>query len=123
MKISSENEQKKDADKVAYQDPNIVFMMEGESVYVGNIVYEKFARSIPMHAHSDNSYEIHYIPEGRGSAARSFAMDDSLSVHLSVDAAVPQTAKLTPASCAMLCSRTARLREWAESSTVAGAWT
>ncbi len=66
MKISSENEQKKDTDKVAYQDPNIVFMMEGESVYVGNIVYEKFARSIPMHAHSDNSYEIHYIPEGRG---------------------------------------------------------
>ncbi|MCR5508462.1 MAG: AraC family transcriptional regulator [Lachnospiraceae bacterium] len=53
-------------DKIAYQDRNIVFMMEGESVFVGNIVYERFKRSIPMHAHSDNSYEIHYISAGHG---------------------------------------------------------
>lgn len=53
-------------DKIAYQDKNISFMMENESVYVGNIVYERFRRSIPMHAHSDNSYEIHYISSGRG---------------------------------------------------------
>ena len=54
------------SDKIAYQDTNIVFMMEGESVFVGNIVYECFHRSIPMHAHSDNSYEIHYISAGHG---------------------------------------------------------
>ena len=53
-------------DKISYQDTNIAFMMEGESVYVGNIVYECFHRSIPMHAHSDNSYEIHYISSGHG---------------------------------------------------------
>lgn len=53
-------------EKIAYQDRNIVFMMEGESVYVGNIVYERFKRSIPMHSHSDNSYEIHYICAGHG---------------------------------------------------------
>ena len=52
--------------KTAYQDKNIFFMMEGGSVYVGNIVYECFQRSIPMHAHSDNSYEVHYISSGHG---------------------------------------------------------
>ncbi|MBO4901834.1 MAG: AraC family transcriptional regulator [Lachnospiraceae bacterium] len=41
-------------------------MMENEPVYVGNIVFECFHRSIPMHAHSDNSYEIHYISGGHG---------------------------------------------------------
>ena len=53
--------------KIAYQDRNFFFMMEGRSVYVGNIVYERFERSIPMHSHSDNSYEIHYISSGHGS--------------------------------------------------------
>lgn len=52
--------------KIAYQDQHIEFVMEDESVYVGNIVYECFQRSIPMHAHSDNSYEIHYIAAGHG---------------------------------------------------------
>ena len=54
------------SDKIAYQDSNIAFLMDGESVYVGNIVYECFHRSIPMHSHSDNSYEIHYISSGHG---------------------------------------------------------
>ncbi len=53
-------------DKTAYQDSDIAFMMDGGSVYVGNIVYECFHRSIPMHSHSDNSYEIHYISSGHG---------------------------------------------------------
>lgn len=56
----------KSGDKIAYQNTNIVFMMEGGSVYAGNIVYERFHRSIPMHSHSDNSYEIHYISAGHG---------------------------------------------------------
>lgn len=66
MKNPSLKSGKTGTEKIAYQDRNIVFMMEGESVYVGNIVYERFARSIPMHAHSDNSYEIHYICAGHG---------------------------------------------------------
>ncbi|WP_035773644.1 AraC family transcriptional regulator [Butyrivibrio sp. VCD2006] len=59
-------EEKNSIDKIAYHDRNIGFMMEGESVFVGNIVYECFHRSIPLHAHSDNSYEIHYISSGYG---------------------------------------------------------
>jgi AraC-like DNA-binding protein/mannose-6-phosphate isomerase-like protein (cupin superfamily) len=66
MKNTSQKDNGKSSDKIAYQDTNIAFMMEGESVYVGNIVYECFHRSIPMHAHSDNSYEIHYISSGHG---------------------------------------------------------
>ncbi|MCR5356887.1 MAG: AraC family transcriptional regulator [Lachnospiraceae bacterium] len=66
MKNTRENDALNSSEKIAYQDRNIVFMMEGESVFVGNIVYERFKRSIPMHAHSDNSYEVHYISSGHG---------------------------------------------------------
>ena len=66
MKKSYEKEGLLPVDKTAYQDSNIAFMMDGESVYVGNMVYERFHRSIPMHSHSDNSYEIHYISSGHG---------------------------------------------------------
>ncbi len=66
MKNSLEKDIPKSSDKIAYHDSGIAFMMDGESVYVGNIVYECFHRSIPMHSHSDNSYEIHYISSGHG---------------------------------------------------------
>ena len=66
MKESSAKSLPQAGGKIAYQDQNIEFVMEDESVYVGNIVYECFLRSIPMHAHSDNSYEIHYISAGHG---------------------------------------------------------
>jgi AraC-like DNA-binding protein/mannose-6-phosphate isomerase-like protein (cupin superfamily) len=66
MKNTSPKNKGNGSDKIAYQDTNIAFIMEGGSVYVGNIVYECFHRSIPMHAHSDNSYEIHYISSGHG---------------------------------------------------------
>lgn len=36
--------------------------------HISNIVLERFERSIPRHSHSRNSYEIHYIPFGRGNA-------------------------------------------------------
>lgn len=36
--------------------------------HISNIVLERFERSIPLHSHSKNSYEIHYIPFGRGGA-------------------------------------------------------
>ncbi|MBO4456354.1 MAG: AraC family transcriptional regulator [Butyrivibrio sp.] len=66
MKNPHENGGLDSREKTAYQDLNMMFMMEGESVFVGNIVYERFHRSIPMHAHSDNSFEIHYISAGNG---------------------------------------------------------
>ncbi len=31
-----------------------------------NIVFERFLRSMPRHSHGQNSYEMHYIPYGRG---------------------------------------------------------
>ena len=65
-------------DKTAYQDTDIAFMMDGGSVYVGNIVYERFHRSIPMHSHSDNSYEIHYISSGHGKVTVSGKEYDTL---------------------------------------------
>lgn len=37
--------------------------------HVSNIVLERFERSIPLHGHSKNSYEIHYIPSGHGTAS------------------------------------------------------
>lgn len=37
--------------------------------HISNIVLERFERSIPLHSHSKNSYEIHYIPFGYGTAA------------------------------------------------------
>lgn len=37
--------------------------------HISNIVLEQFERSIPLHSHSKNSYEIHYIPFGCGTAS------------------------------------------------------
>lgn len=42
------------------------FSLGGYDFHVSNIVLEQFERSIPMHSHSKNSYEIHYIPYGCG---------------------------------------------------------
>ncbi len=44
------------------------FCLGGYDFHVSNIVLEQFERSIPMHSHSKNSYEIHYIPYGCGRA-------------------------------------------------------
>lgn len=54
--------------KISYIDLDIKFTMEHLSFYPIHIVCERFLRSIPSHSHSDNGYEIHYIPEGRGKA-------------------------------------------------------
>ncbi len=51
---------------LSYNDLNIKFTMEQVDFYALHIAYERFLRSIPGHSHSDNSYEIHYIPYGRG---------------------------------------------------------
>lgn len=51
-----------------YSNINIDFVIGTVKFTVLNIVCERFLRSIPMHAHSDNSYEIHYIEDGHGTA-------------------------------------------------------
>ncbi len=33
-----------------------------------NIAFEHFLKPLPRHSHGSNSYELHYIPEGRGQA-------------------------------------------------------
>lgn len=52
--------------KKAYNDRSISFTLENYSISALNIVFERFLRSIPMHSHSNDSYEIHYIAYGKG---------------------------------------------------------
>lgn len=52
--------------RISYNDINVKFSMENVNFYTLHIACERFMRSIPSHSHSDNSYEIHYIPYGRG---------------------------------------------------------
>lgn len=52
--------------RISYHDIDIKFSMEHINFYTLHIVCERFLRSIPSHCHSDNSYEIHYIPYGQG---------------------------------------------------------
>lgn len=47
---------------------NLHFSLGEYDFRVSNIVLERFERSIPLHSHSKNSYEIHYIPLGYGKA-------------------------------------------------------
>jgi len=52
--------------RISYNDLDIKFAMENINFYTLHIACERFERSIPSHSHSDNSYEIHYIPHGQG---------------------------------------------------------
>lgn len=52
--------------KTAYTDLDISITMDGALFFVLNIVFEKFSRAMPRHSHGNNSYELHYIPNGRG---------------------------------------------------------
>lgn len=54
--------------RISYNDLNIRFSMESIDFYALHFACERFLRSIPSHSHSDNSYEIHYIPYGKGKA-------------------------------------------------------
>ena len=49
-----------------YNDLNIHFQVDGLDLYALKTLFEMFRRSIPAHSHSSRSYEIHYIPYGRG---------------------------------------------------------
>ena len=51
-----------------YKDADIHFTIADVRFHTLNFVYERFQRSIPSHSHGNGSYEIHYIPRGRGRA-------------------------------------------------------
>lgn len=52
----------------SYNDAAIHFHIGNTRIQALNFVYERFQRSIPSHAHGNDSYEIHYISQGRGRA-------------------------------------------------------
>ncbi len=52
--------------KTRYTDMDIHFSMDGVSVYVLNIIFERFTRVIPLHSHGNGCYEVHYISCGYG---------------------------------------------------------
>lgn len=49
-----------------YRDLNISFKIENAVFTIPSLSCEKHLRPIPMHAHSKNSYELHYISSGGG---------------------------------------------------------
>lgn len=49
-----------------YNNSELSFHMGRFRFIAQNIVFEQFHRVIPMHAHSEGCYEIHYIPYGCG---------------------------------------------------------
>lgn len=51
-----------------YTDSEIQFSLGNYRFHVMNLVYERFERTIPLHAHGVGCYEIHYISEGYGRA-------------------------------------------------------
>jgi AraC-like DNA-binding protein/mannose-6-phosphate isomerase-like protein (cupin superfamily) len=52
--------------RTLYTNQNIHLLIEQVELYVLNIVFERFSQRIPRHSHGNSSYEIHYIPYGRG---------------------------------------------------------
>ncbi|MDD3402222.1 MAG: AraC family transcriptional regulator [Hespellia sp.] len=54
--------------KTVYTDLNIKFRIGDITFSALNIIYEQFQRKIPKHSHGLDSYEIHYISQGHGTA-------------------------------------------------------
>lgn len=53
-------------DTMKYRDLNISFTIENTRFTILSLVSEQLIRPIPMHAHSKNSYELHYVAAGEG---------------------------------------------------------
>lgn len=49
-----------------YDNLDFSFSLEGYTICALNIVFEQFKRPIPAHSHTEGSFEIHYIPRGKG---------------------------------------------------------
>lgn len=54
--------------RIRFDNQNLKFNMGNTTFHVSNIVYECLTHPIPKHSHSKNSFEIHFISKGRGSA-------------------------------------------------------
>lgn len=52
--------------RISYNNLNLEFSIEYLDFHAIQFASERFLRPIPRHSHSDNSYEIHYIPYGKG---------------------------------------------------------
>lgn len=51
-----------------YSNLNYSFVIENTTYQISMASYNKFDCIVPSHSHGKNSFEIHYIPEGYGSA-------------------------------------------------------
>lgn len=49
-----------------YDNLDFSFSLEGYTICALNIVFEQFKRPVPAHSHTEGSFEIHYIPYGKG---------------------------------------------------------
>jgi len=49
-----------------YKNLKLTFLLDDIRFEVSSICMERIEKPFPMHSHSNNSYEIHYIPSGRG---------------------------------------------------------
>lgn len=49
-----------------YKNLQLTFTIENTRFEVSSICLERIKKPFPMHSHSNNSYEIHFIPEGFG---------------------------------------------------------
>ena len=45
---------------------NITFSIECYNISILKFSHERLPQNMPAHAHSSNSYEIHFIPRGKG---------------------------------------------------------
>lgn len=52
--------------KTRYQDLDLSLNIDGISIDILTLISERFTRTIPIHSHGSNCYEIHYIPYGYG---------------------------------------------------------
>ncbi len=52
--------------KTSYNNLDISLKIDGISIDILNLISERFTRTIPIHSHGSNCYEIHYIPYGYG---------------------------------------------------------
>lgn len=52
--------------KKRYDSLDLRFVLGSWSFQPLNIVYERFQQDLPRHSHSENCYEIHLIPAGKG---------------------------------------------------------
>lgn len=59
-----------------YDKIGLSFQIGGVRCHALKLSYEQMHRSFPSHSHSNNSWEIHYIPYGRGSVTLDHSTHD-----------------------------------------------